>query len=383
MKNILFVHQSAEMYGSDKTLFLLIKHIDKQKFFPVVVLPCEGPLKLELEKENIEVFIAPVIKLHRKMFTPKNLLLLFNHFRQGFLILNKLNKKYHFEIIYSNTLAVLIGYLFARIKGIKHIWHVHEIIESPKIVSKFFSFLLNRKSNFFTIYNSKATAIFWESFFKERKNYSVISNGLEIPLVDFTIDEIELVRKNLFEVEGEIVIGLVGRINRWKGQFILLEAFNNLVQKYSNLKLIFVGSTTDNQQYIVKELNSKIQKYQIVKNVKIIPFQSNINTIWSAIDIAIVPSTEPEPFGLVAVEAMLASKPVIASNHGGLKEIIEHQQTGFLVKPSNILELTNAIELLINDKKLRLAMGQKGYNRAVKEFSIQKYVSKIEKVLTD
>lgn len=383
MKNILFVHQSAEMYGSDKTLLLLIKHIDKQKFFPIVVLPSEGPLKLELEKENIEVFIAPVIKLHRKMFTPKNLLLLLNHFRQGFITLSKLHKKYRFEIIYSNTLAVLIGYLFARIKGIKHIWHVHEIIESPKIVSKIFSFLLSRKSNFFTIYNSKATAIFWESFFEKRKNYVVISNGLEIPLLDFPIDEIKLVRNNLFEVKDEIVIGLVGRINRWKGQFLLLEAFNNLIKKHSNLKLIFVGSTMENQQHIINEINSKIQKYQIENDVKIIPFQSNINTIWKAIDIAIVPSTEPEPFGLVAVEAMLALKPVVASNHGGLTEIIDHLQTGFLVEPNNVQELTNAIEKLIDDKKLRIEMGQKGYNRAAEQFSIQKYVSEIEKALTN
>jgi len=383
MKNILFVHQSAELYGSDKTLLLLLKHINKQKFYPVVVLPNDGPLKIELEKENIEVFIAPVIKLHRKMFTPTNLLLLLNHLRQGFSTLNRLHKKYRFEIVYSNTLAVLIGFIFARIKGIKHVWHVHEIIESPKVVSKLFSFLINRKSNFFTIYNSKATATFWESFFTERKNYSVISNGLEIQSNDITTDEIELVRKNLFEVEEEIVVGLVGRINRWKGQFVLLEAFHYLAQKHSNLKLIFVGSTTDNQQNILKELNTKIQKYQIEKKVKIIPFQSNINTIWKAIDIAIVPSTEPEPFGLVAVEAMLASKPVVASNHGGLTEIVEQLQTGFLIEPNNIQELTNAIEKLINDEKLRLEMGQKGYTRAIEEFSIQKHVSKIEKVLAD
>ena len=60
MKNILFVHQSAELYGSDKTLLLLLKHINKQKFCPIVVLPNDGPLKKELEKENIEVFITPV-----------------------------------------------------------------------------------------------------------------------------------------------------------------------------------------------------------------------------------------------------------------------------------------------------------------------------------
>ena len=61
MKNILFIHQSAELYGSDKTLLLLLKYLDKSKYNPLVVLPNEGPLKQELEKENILVVIAPVL----------------------------------------------------------------------------------------------------------------------------------------------------------------------------------------------------------------------------------------------------------------------------------------------------------------------------------
>jgi glycosyltransferase involved in cell wall biosynthesis len=383
MKKILFVHQSAELYGSDKTLLLLLKYLDKNKFFPIVVLPNEGPLKTALESEKIEVVIAPIIKLHRKMFVPKNLFLILNQVRMGFLLLNKLYKEHHFEIVYSNTLAVLLGYLFAKKNRIKHIWHVHEIIESPKIVNRIFRFLLARKSNSFTIYNSRATANFWESTFEKRDNFNIVSNGLEVPTENISINKIIEVRKNLFEVNEEIVIGLVGRINKWKGQFILIEAFYNLTKKYTKLKLIFVGSTTENQLYILKELTSKIKEYNIENFVKIIPFQSNINQVWHSIDIAIVPSIEPEPFGLVALEAMLARKPVIASNHGGLTEIVKHNSTGLLVEPNNVEELIKAIEILVNDENLRLEMGKKGYIRAIEEFSIQKYVSKIEKVLAD
>ena len=64
MKNILFIHQSSELYGSDKTLLLLLKSIDKNKFFCTVVLPNEGPLKEELDLIGIKVIISPVLKLH-------------------------------------------------------------------------------------------------------------------------------------------------------------------------------------------------------------------------------------------------------------------------------------------------------------------------------
>ena len=381
MKNILFIHQSAEMYGSDKTLLLLIRHINRERFCPVVILPNEGPLKKALELENIEVYIAPVIKLHRKMFTPKNMVSLLKQIKQAFRIVNKINENYNFEIVYSNTLAVLLGYLFAKKNRIKHVWHVHEIIESPKIVAKTFRFLLHTKSNFFTIYNSNATADFWKSSSQKNIDYEVVTNGLEVPSSPLLVNEIVSIRKEIFDVNNEIVIGLVGRINKWKGQFILLEAFSKLIKKYPDLRLIFVGSTTENQSYILKELTVKIDAFQIVNQVKIVPFQPDINKIWSAIDIAIVPSVEPEPFGLVAVEAMLAKKPVIASNHGGLTEIVIHEHTGFLVQPNNVTDLVNAIETLVNDEAKRLEMGEKGYVRAVEEFSIYKYVSNIEKIL--
>lgn len=136
MKNILFIHQSAELYGSDKTLLLLLKNLDKNKFKPVVLLPFDGPLKEALENEKIEVVIAPVLKLYRKLFTPKNLIGFFKDIKVAFKIVNELHKKYQFTLIYSNTLAVLFGIMFAWKNNIKHLWHVHEIIEKPFLFQK-------------------------------------------------------------------------------------------------------------------------------------------------------------------------------------------------------------------------------------------------------
>ena len=77
MKSILFIHQSAELYGSDKTILMFISSLDKQKYKSIVILPFDGPLKREFEKNGIEVVIAPVLKLYRKMLTPKGILKLF------------------------------------------------------------------------------------------------------------------------------------------------------------------------------------------------------------------------------------------------------------------------------------------------------------------
>ena len=93
MKSILFIHQSAELYGSDKTILMFISSLDKQKYKSIVILPFDGPLKREFEKNNIEVIIAPVLKLYRKMFTPKGILKFFKEYKEGLKTLNELHKK--------------------------------------------------------------------------------------------------------------------------------------------------------------------------------------------------------------------------------------------------------------------------------------------------
>ena len=99
MLNILFIHQSAELYGSDKTLLYLVANLDKNKFFPIVILPNEGPLKVELEKENVKVIIAPVLKLYRKMFTPSNLLKFFNDYFKGTKTIKAIKNLYYKSIL--------------------------------------------------------------------------------------------------------------------------------------------------------------------------------------------------------------------------------------------------------------------------------------------
>lgn len=380
MKNILFIHQSAELYGSDKTLLLLLKNLDKNKFKPIVLLPFDGPLKEALENENIEVVIAPVLKLYRKLFTPKNLIGFFKDIKAAFKIVNELHKKHQFTLIYSNTLAVLLGIMFAWKNNIKHLWHVHEIIEKPSLFKKAFVGLLSLKSNTHIVYNSQATKVFWELNKSIINKGVVIWNGIEINTPESSTSELFDIRKNLFLAQpNEIILALVGRISRWKGQMILLDAFNNLVQKNENIKLVFVGAPPPNQEKFQEDLEERITSFKLNDKVLIIPFQNEIHKIWQAIDIAVVPSTEPEPFGMVAIEAMLAHKPIVASNHGGLTEIIENNATGFLVTPNSVQDLEIALEKLIQNELLRKEMGEKGYLRVTTAFSVEQYVDSFEK----
>jgi len=376
MKHVLFIHQSAELYGSDKTLLLFLKNIDRKKFFPVVVLPNEGPLKTEFEKINIKVVITPVLKLYRDIFTIKNGIKFVKDMFHSVSILNKLHKEHKFDIIYSNTLAVLLGAIFSKKKSIKHIWHVHEIIEHPKAIAWLFPKLLYYFSNVI-ICNSQATKK--NIIIREKNNLNktvIVHNGIHF---EETINQ--LTKENLGFSNDDIVLTLVGRISRLKGHNWLLQTFNDYFKNTKNIKLLFVGSPVPKQEFYLHNIEEYIALNNLSKSVKIIPFTPCLDGIWNITDIALMPSTEKESFGLVALEAMFAKKPVIAANHGGLMEIVVNNETGFLVEPNNKIALKEALEKLINNPESRVSFGENGFQRATENFSIENYVQKIEDIL--
>jgi len=377
MKNILVIHQSAELYGSDKTLLILLSKLDRQKFLPVVIVPSNGPLKDKLEQNNIKVVIAPVLKLYRQMFSPKNMIKLFKGYRQAVKTLDALHREYKFDLVYSNTLAVLLGMLYAKKRKLSHVWHVHEIIEHPKVIANTFAYLLYKYATV-VVSNSYATQ---NNLTMRQKGLDakciVVHNGLDSEGEGVPAEN----QKTAFGFkETDIVVTLVGRISRFKGHKWLLNTFINNF-KGTNIKLLFAGSPVPNQEYYQEELEALIKEHHLENSVYILPFTQNMKAVWAATDIAVAPSTEPEPFGLVALEAMLAKKPVIAANHGGLTEIVEDKATGLLVEPGNEQSLANAIQLLADNAGIRLEMAQKGYSRARETFSQDKYIQGMSHIL--
>lgn len=374
MKNILFIHQSADLYGSDKTLLILLQHLDRSKFNPIVIIPVDGPLNIELDKIDVEVHIAPVLKLYRNIFKPKNILKFFSEYKRAVKFLDSLNEKHHFDIIYSNTLAVLLGMIYAKKRNIRHIWHVHEIIVHPKIIANTFPKLLNKYADVI-VCNSEATQ---DNLIQRtpciKTKSIVIHNGVEIQ----DQDKNAVLKEDFGFKVNDIVITLVGRINRLKGHKLVLTVFLKYFSTQDNIKLLFVGSPVHGQENYLYEVEKFIEENHLEDKVKILSFTKNLNEIWKITDIALMPSTEAESFGLVAVEAMLAKKPVIGSNHGGVTEIIVQNETGLLFESNNDKALYEAIQQLIKDSDKRKSMGEKGFLRAKDIFSIESYIQKFE-----
>lgn len=374
-KTVLFFHQSAELYGSDKMLlhFVLYLKNEQSEFNPIVVLPKEGPLLKILKQNKVKTIVSPVLKLSRKMFSAKIIFSLPYRLFKSLYTLKRELKSESIDIVYSSTLAVTMGLVYSVLYQVKHLWHVHELIIKPRTVKYTYTYLLSRFSNH-VVFNSHASR---NNFFIKTNNSSkkatVIWNGLERQAIKTKPETLKKLRKSLNIKETSIVIGLVGRISRWKGHQLLLEAFEGLQSKGYDIALLFLGSPPPNQEYFLESLMDEIKKRNLFHKCSIIGFDSNIWKYFDLIDIVTVPSTEPEPFGLVTLEAMLSKKPVIASNHGGLSEIVVDNHTGFLFSPNNSKDLYLKTERLIKDKNKRNNFGKNGYDRANTIFTSEIY----------
>lgn len=164
------------------------------------------------------------------------------------------------------------------------------------------------------------------------------------------------------------VFGYVGRLRHEKGVDILFEAFGSVCEKHSDIKLLVVGDGPD-----LAQLQVKYDKEGWWKNIVFAGSQAWGDAMkhFSLMDAAVVPSRF-EGFGLTAIEAMAASLPVVASNTGGLKEVVENEKSGLLFGEGSVAELAQAMQRLIEESGVRSMLSENAKKRA-QQFDIALY----------
>ena len=361
------------MYGSSKVLLSLVMQMKRQskEYNPIVCMPFEeGPLKDILISKGIHIIEMPVVKLTRSILKSFKFIGLLKQYYKAKRIFKRETREMTISCIQSNTVATLFGALYCLFHKPQHIFHVHEIMVHPKIARFFFKNLLRFFSDR-VVYNSEATKDFYNRIAPSLRKKSVtILNGVDRSGDEISSSEKKQIREQLFNAEdSNFLIGLVGRINRLKGHSFLLNAFKVVSKKYPNTKLCFVGSTPPDQEFYLANLQSEVNRSMVADKVCFIDFQKNIFDVLESLDLVIVPSTEPESFGLIVVEAMLAKKAVIGSNIGGISTIIDADVTGLLFEPNNKDELASAISQLIERSAVKEKIEARAYEKAIVKYS--------------
>lgn len=183
----------------------------------------------------------------------------------------------------------------------------------------------------------------------------VINNGVHAP------------QKEYLNVNNKLpVIGAVGRLSPQKGFDILIDTV--YVLKHKGVQFILKIAGEGSERAI---LEAKIQEKGLEDTIELVGFQENVYSFLGGCDIFAL-SSRYEGFGYVMVEAMFSQLPVVAFNISSAQEIIEHGVTGFLVKPYDINEFSDALQELIQQRGLCAKLGSKGYERAFRDYNFEK-----------
>lgn len=183
------------------------------------------------------------------------------------------------------------------------------------------------------------------------------------------------VRKELGISPDTLLVGVVSRLVAGKGHSCLLDSFFSLAKRFCNIKLVIVGDGKE-RSALEKIALSKGREDRVI----FLGHRNDVERIIDALDIAVFPSFD-EGFPNTVVEYMAMGKPVVATDVGGIPELVVDGETGLLLPPADSEKLAEALGRLIEDKEEREKMGSNGRKRVEEFFNIEDKVSELEKFL--
>ncbi len=203
----------------------------------------------------------------------------------------------------------------------------------------------------------------------------VIHNGVSLKRFDPSKIDSATVRSELGIGAREFVIGTVGKLHKGKGVYELLIAAAGIRGAHP-VTLLFVGDGPE-KEGIIREA----ERLNIAGRTIITGIRSDVERMYAAMDIFVLPSTCDEAFGMVIIEAMAMGKPVIGTLVGGVPELIRSGDNGILVPPGDVAALSGAINKYLADSESAARIALNGRRTAETMFSEEALGARFEKVL--
>ena len=382
MKKVLFVITKSNWGGAQRYIYDLAINLPKENFDVKVALGGNGLLKERLDEAKIETI--PIPHLQRNINAVKELL--------SFFSLIKIFKKEKPDIIHLNSSKIGgLGAVAALVsKTLIRLFDKENKNYNPKTIFTVHGWAFNEARTFrakSVIYISQwLTSLLCDnSIIISRHDYrqalgmplikknkfSLIPLGIPENNLDYATKQIAKKVLNI-EKNSKITIGTIAEFTKNKGLDYLLDAMSIL--KLPNLQLMMVGDGEDKEK-----IESRIANENLNDNVKTCGFVPHAAKYIKAFDIFVLPSLK-EGLPYTILEAMNAGIPVVASSVGGIPDLIEHGKNGYLTTPKSSASLSENLNKLISDEKLRKQFSRESKKRALKKFSFSSMLEKTIKL---
>lgn len=288
------------------------------------------------------------------------------------------------DIVHTNGLKMHVLGAWTCPRRSALIWHIHDYVSVRPLMRHLLRFF--RKACRAAIVNSDSVA----------RDLANVLPGLRITRIYNAVDlrrftatgaQLDLDGASNLPpaAPGTIRAGLVGTFARWKGQRVFLEALARLGARVPVRGYIIGGPIyqTAGSQWSEQELRDEAVRLGLSDRVGFTGFLEDTPAAMRALDIVVHASTQPEPFGMVIIEAMACGKAVIASRAGGATELISDGATALAHSPGDAASLANQIERLACDPLLRARLGAAGRSEAARKYDGQRLSEQLLTVYED
>lgn len=360
---ILLVNNSADLYGASRSLLRLACRLQELGHDPLVLLPASGPLDQRLHAAGIRTVVFPSLRvITRPVLSSWRLLPWLAGFLTSARQLAQLIRNEQIDVVHTNTGVIVSSALATRFARRPHVWHIRDWFQEFGPLWKPYSkYILAHSDRILCVSGAIAGQ------FPASPKIEVLNNGFDLDeFPELQDGERAAARANWGLATDDLVLGVVGRIKfKRKGQEFVLQAAKLLRDQGINVTCLLAGGPAPGAE----EQVGQMIKMATDLGVRAI-FTGELpdaRSAYAAMDIFVLPSAQPEPFGGVVMEAMALGLPVIGTGIGGTTEQVAEGETGFLVPPADPAALAHAVAKLAADPGLRQRMGSNGRQRVAEK----------------
>ena len=376
-RRILFVNHTAQMGGGEVALLNIVRHLDRSRFDPVVILFADGPLADRLAEAGVDARVVPlagsVVNARKGVLGWGSLLRVSDAWRAArhVVAVAREVRRSGADLVHANSLkADVIAGLAGRLAGVPVVWHVRDRIADdylPPAAARAFRWLA-RSVPHHVVANSRATLATLR-LPPGRPGTAVYSGTVTDDLPPAPSP-----------AASGPVVGLVGRISPWKGQHIFVRAAAELHRLYPACRFQVIGGPLFGEAAYDRDVRAMAARMGLAGVVEFTGHRADVPQRIAALDVLVHASTAGEPFGQVVAEAMAAGKPVVATRGGGVPEVVVDGVTGLLVPMGDVSAMARAIARLLDDPAAAAAMGRAGRVRIEQQFTIGHTVARLATV---
>lgn len=209
-----------------------------------------------------------------------------------------------------------------------------------------------------------------------------IYDGIEVDRWRLNADAAAM-KRNLDLPEGCRVVGIVGNIRFWKGQEHFIDAVKILSERYEDLYGLIIGGWGEDDRRYYEGLRKRVGEAGLSERIRFLGYRTDVPVLLSSLDVFVHASTNPEPFGMVILEAMAVRRPVVATNIGGPPEILDGGRCGILVPPGDAGAIADACGRYFDDEGFRNGIVERAFERLEQEFRIGRTVEETVALFRD